>query len=175
MKIVCSLALALFLSSAEAFGPASPVNGNAFGVSTQASRSGDMTMRIAKIDLARRQRFNNVLETVGGLSSKDAVQTQLLAPEVGKVIEKSNWKLRKAMLRKVRAQATKFDVDVPATFGVPPTSLERMAAEKIGGAARAVEKAALSAILADKVAAEKVVRVAKKAEKKGKNQSSPRQ
>lgn len=119
MKIVSSLALACFLASAEAFGPASQVNGNAFGVSSQASRQGGMTMRIGKADTGRRQKLNDVLKNVGSLSSKEAVQTQLLSPETASVIEKSNWKLRKAMLRKVRNQATKLGVEVPATFGVP--------------------------------------------------------
>ena len=169
MKIVSSFAFALFLSSSEAFGPASPVNGNAFGASSQASHpAGDMTMRVGKVDMARRRKFNNVLENVGGLSSKEAVEATLLAPAFGTMIEKSNWKLRKAMLRKVRAQATKFDVEMPATFGVPPTTTERTAAEQVAGAARKAEKEALLAQLADQVAAQKVARTAKKAEKKGK-------
>lgn len=168
MKIVSSVALAIFLSSAEAFGPASPVNGNAFGASMQASRPSDMTMRVGKVDLARKQRFNNILADVGGLSSKDAVQSQLLSPEVGQLIEKSNWRLRKSMLRKVRAQARKVDVEVPPAFGVTPTNKERQAAEQVAGAARKAEKEAFFASHVSKVAAEKVARVTKKAEKKGK-------
>jgi len=119
MKIVSSIALACFLASAEAFGPASPVNGKAFGVSSQASRSGDLTMRVGKVDMARKQKLNNVLKNVGSLSSKEAVEQHLLAPEIGTMIEKSNWKLRKAMLRKVRSQANTVDVEVPSKFGVP--------------------------------------------------------
>lgn len=121
MKIISSFAFALFLaSSAEAFGPASPVNGNAFGASRQVvSRSGDMTMRIGKVDLARKQRFNDVLKQAGSLSSKEGIQETLLTPTVDSLIQKSNWKLRKVMVRKVRSQAGKYGVEVPATFGVP--------------------------------------------------------
>jgi hypothetical protein len=168
MKIISSLALALFLSSADAFGPAAPVNGNAFGVSTQ-SRSGDMTMRVGTIDMVRRQKFNDVLERVGGLASKEAVQTQLLSPETSRIVEKSNWKIRKFMLRKIRALATKYDVEVPSKFGVPLTPEERMAAEKVAGAARSVEKVAVAAARAETEASEKAIRAAKTAEKKGKN------
>ncbi len=119
MKIISTFAFALFLSSAEAFGPASPVNGNAFGASTQASRSSDMTMRIGKVDLARKQRFNDVLKQAGSLKSKEGIQETLLAPAVDSLIQKSNWKLRKAMIRKVVSQAVRYDVEVPTGFGVP--------------------------------------------------------
>ena len=121
MKIISSFALALFLSSSttQAFGPASPLNGNAFGASSQATRSGDMSMRIGKVDLARKQRFNDVRKEAGKLSSKEAIQEMILSPAVDTLIQKTNWKLRKAITRKVRAQASKFDVEVPAGFGVP--------------------------------------------------------
>ena len=117
MKIVSSLALALFLSSAEAFGPASPVNGNAFGLSSQVSHG--MTMRVGKVDLSRKQKFNNVLASAGALSSKEAVQEQLLSPELDSMIQKSQWKVRKVMIRKVKAQAAKQGVEVPVGYGVP--------------------------------------------------------
>jgi len=168
MKIISSFAFALFLASTtttEAFGPASPLNGNAFGASSQATRSGDMTMRIGKVDLARKQRFNDVKKEAGKLSSKEAFQEIVLSPAVDTLIQKTNWKLRKAITRKVRAQATKLDVEIPAGFGVPPTQAEREAAEIAAGAARKAEKAALFASLVEKVAAEKAARKAKKAEK----------
>jgi hypothetical protein len=88
------------------------------------SRSGDMTMRVGTIDMARRQKCNDVLERVGGLASKEAVQTQLLSPQTSRIVEKSNWKIRKLMLRKIRALATKYDVEVPSKFGVPLTPEE---------------------------------------------------
>jgi hypothetical protein len=117
MKIASSLALTLFLSSVEAFGPASPVNGNAFGLSSHASQG--MTMRVGKVDLSRKQKMNKVLASAGALSSKEAVQQQLLSPEVNSMIQKSVWKVRKVMIRKVKAQAHKQGVDFPAGFGVP--------------------------------------------------------
>lgn len=119
MKLVNTLALALFVASAEAFGPAAQVNGNAFGVSSQGARQGDMSMRIGLVDRARKQRFNKTLKTVGGISSKEAIEQQLVNDEIGALIEKSNWKLRKSMLRKVIKQAEKFEVPIPDGFGVP--------------------------------------------------------
>lgn len=119
MKLINTLAFALFLSSAEAFGPASPVSGNAFGVSSQGARQGDMSMRIGLVDRSRKQRLINTLKTVGGISTKEAVEEQLVTPETGAMIEKANWKLRKVMIRKVRKQAEKFEVALPEGFGVP--------------------------------------------------------
>lgn len=167
MKIISSVALVLFLSSTttEAFGPASPLNGNAFGASSQASRSGDMTMRIGKVDLARKQRFNDVRKEAGKLSSKEAVQEMILSPAVDTLIQKTNWKLRNSILRKLRSQASKFDVEIPAAFGVPPTQAEREESEMAAGAARKAEKAAYYSSLVDKVAADRAARKAKKAEK----------
>jgi len=117
MKIASCLALTLFLSAAEAFGPASPVNGNAFGLSSKASHG--MTMRVGKVDLSRKQRFNDVLATTGALSSKEAVQEQLLSSDVNSLIQKSSYKVRRAMIRKVNLQASRQGVDVPLGFGVP--------------------------------------------------------
>ena len=53
MKIINTVALALFLSGANAFSPAAPLNGNAFGASRQ-------------VDMAHRQRFNVVLQAEAG-------------------------------------------------------------------------------------------------------------
>jgi hypothetical protein len=76
MKIANSIALALFVASTEAFGPAAPVGGSAFGVSTSASQGG-MTMRIGHADMARRQKINNIL---GTNPTKEVVEQQLLSP-----------------------------------------------------------------------------------------------
>lgn len=76
-------------------------------------------MRVGKVDLSRKQKFNDVLATAGALSSKEAVQQQLLSPALDAMIQKAQWKVRKVMVRKVKAQAYKQGVDVPAGFGVP--------------------------------------------------------
>jgi hypothetical protein len=119
MKLINSLALALFLTTAEAFGPASPVSGNAFGVSSAASKHGDMSMRVSADSMKRRQKFNNVLKTAGIESSKEAVESQLLSSGTGALVESANWKVRKFMIRKIKAQAAKFDVEVDPSFGKP--------------------------------------------------------
>ena len=87
-------------------------------------------MNIGLSDLKRRQKFNNILKEVGAAQSAEAVQSTLLAPETSALIEKCNWKLGKAMRRKVKAQAYKFDVEVDQSFGVSPTQAEREAAEQ---------------------------------------------
>lgn len=162
MKLVSSIAFALFVTSAEAFGPAAPVNGNAFGLSS--TNSGGMTMRTSVYDMTRKQKFNKVLKKVGA-SSKEAVETQLLTPEVSSLIEKSNWKLRKSMLRHVRNQANKFDITVDATFGVPPTQAEREASEQAAGAERKIAREKHFSAVAEKVQKDKAAKAQKKAEK----------
>ena len=117
MKLVSSIALSLFIASSEAFGPAAPVSGTAFGVSS--SNNGAMTMRVSISDMGRRQSVKSTLEEVGGLATKEAVEQKLLTPQTSALIEKSNWKLRKAMLRKVKNLANKYDVEVDPSFGVP--------------------------------------------------------
>ena len=116
MKIASSIAFALFLSTAEAFGPAAKVQGNAFGVSS--SNNGGMTMRLSISDKKRRERLNVALKT-SGAKSKEDVQTILLTPEVSSLVEKSNWRLRSKMLRQIRIQASKFDIEIDPSFGVP--------------------------------------------------------
>jgi hypothetical protein len=118
MKLASTFAFALFLASADAFGQSSPVRGSAFGVSTSSGRKGDMSMRIGYSDLHRRQRFNKVLTEYGKNQSAENVKSQLLSPESASIIEKCNWKLQKVLIRKVKNQASKFDVEVEPTFGL---------------------------------------------------------
>ena len=117
MKIASSIAFALFLSTAEAFGPAAKVQGNAFGVSSS-SNNGGLTMRVSVSDKKRRERLNVALKT-SGAKSKEDVQTILLTPEVSSLVEKSNWRVRSKMLRQIRKQASKFDIEMDPSFGVP--------------------------------------------------------
>lgn len=119
MKLINALALSLFLASAEAFGPSTPVSGNAFGVSSSVGKKNDMTMRVGMGDMKRKQKINDILKTSGNANSKEAVEQHLLSAETGAMVEKSNWKLRKSMLRKIRAQANRFGVEVDPAFGLP--------------------------------------------------------
>eukprot|EP00980_Cylindrotheca_fusiformis_P002031 scaffold449_cov138-Cylindrotheca_fusiformis.AAC.7 len=115
MKIVNSLALALFAASAEAFGPAAPVGGSSFGASTSSSNQGDMMMRIGRADMGRRQKINKILRSN---PTKEVVEQQLLSPINEDRLKRMNWKLRKATLRKIRNQAQRYQIDVDPDFGL---------------------------------------------------------
>eukprot|EP00586_Coscinodiscus_wailesii_P019064 CAMPEP_0172518272 /NCGR_PEP_ID=MMETSP1066-20121228/290716_1 /TAXON_ID=671091 /ORGANISM="Coscinodiscus wailesii, Strain CCMP2513" /LENGTH=250 /DNA_ID=CAMNT_0013300623 /DNA_START=110 /DNA_END=862 /DNA_ORIENTATION=+ len=137
MKIANSVALSLFLASgANGFGTGRPMDASAFGMSRTSSRRGDMTMRTGVYDVVRRQKFNNILKTVQTDPSKEKVETELLSSETSELIKKCNWKLRKAMIRKVRNVAVKYDVELDSSFGKAPTQAEREALEQEAKAAR---------------------------------------
>jgi hypothetical protein len=116
MKLANSLALALFVTSAEAFGPAAPVGGSSFGVSTASSRQGDMTMRIGIWDMNRRGKVKNILDIN---PTKEVVEQKLLSSSNSAMVEKMNWKLRDSTIRKIRYQAARYEIDFDPTFGMP--------------------------------------------------------
>jgi hypothetical protein len=89
---------------------------DAFGIQ---NRKGQMSMRTNTYDLVRRQKFNNILSTVKENPSKEVVETVLLSSDTNDLIVKCNWKLRKAMIRKVNDLAAEFDGVVADDFGVP--------------------------------------------------------
>ena len=93
-------------------------------------------MRTGVYDVVRRQKFNNILKTVQKDPSKEKVETELLSSVTSELIKKCNWKLRKAMMRKVRNVAVKYDVDIDPSFGKAPTQAEREALEQEAKAAR---------------------------------------
>lgn len=119
MRLVNSIALAVFLATSsptDAFGPAQPLHAtSAFGGSVQ-NNGHSMQMRIGHQDLQRKQRLLQILDAN---PDKDTVQNVVLSPQTSTMIEKCNWKVRKALLRKVQAQAQRYELDVPAAFGVP--------------------------------------------------------
>lgn len=78
-----------------------------------------MSMRVGTFDMKRRQQFNKILNEVKENPTKEAVETTLLSAETGDLIEKCNWKLRKALIRKVNDMAAAAEVDVADGFGVP--------------------------------------------------------
>jgi hypothetical protein len=136
MRIVSSIALAAFLASiavtTDAFGPASPLRPTAFGVRAGSSGSSPagaavsnsgggsgsdvMTMRIGFTDLARKQRINDILHSN---PTMEVVRDVLLAPETSVVLQKCNWKVRNALIRKIKQQAARYDLDVDPKFGIP--------------------------------------------------------
>lgn len=77
-----------------------------------------MTMRISTNDMFRRQKMNQMLKvTSSSPAPKEYIEKELLSDDTSATIEKCNWKLRKAMIRKVKGQAFKFDVEVDPKFG----------------------------------------------------------
>jgi hypothetical protein len=130
MRIVNSIALAAFLASTatvvvvtDAFGPATPLHrptpfGGSSGSSNKdySSSSDTMTMRIGFSDLGRKQRINDILNSN---PTKEIVETVLLSKETSMTIQKCNWKVRNALIRKIRTQAARYDVPVDPDFGIP--------------------------------------------------------
>ena len=115
MKLISSLAFATFLvSSTQAFGPAKPLRGTAFGISS--TDSSGMTMRVGIADMKRRRKFKSLIKHT---TSKEAVESALLTEETSGMIKKSNWKLRSFYLHKANQLAKKYEVEVPTGFGVP--------------------------------------------------------
>eukprot|EP00339_Tiarina_fusa_P025152 CAMPEP_0117007844 /NCGR_PEP_ID=MMETSP0472-20121206/7580_1 /TAXON_ID=693140 ORGANISM="Tiarina fusus, Strain LIS" /NCGR_SAMPLE_ID=MMETSP0472 /ASSEMBLY_ACC=CAM_ASM_000603 /LENGTH=167 /DNA_ID=CAMNT_0004709731 /DNA_START=104 /DNA_END=603 /DNA_ORIENTATION=+ len=146
MKLASAFAFALFLTSADAFGQSSPVQGTAFGVSSSSARQGDMSMRVNVSDRQRRQRFNNALKEYGANPSAENLKSQLLSAETGALIEKCNWKVQKGMIRKIKNQAQKVDVVVEPGFGLRLSQADREAAEQ--AASVGYQKAKLEAMTA---------------------------
>jgi len=122
-------------------------------------------MRVGTYDMKRRSKFKKILNEVRENPTKEAVQTNLLSTETGDLIEKCNWKLRKAMIRKVNEMAAEFDVDVADGFGVPLNHKDMEAKLREEGVARTAEKKAKldEAVKAQKQRIEK--KAAKKAER----------
>jgi len=122
-------------------------------------------MRVGTYDMTRRSKFKKILNEVRENPTKEAVQTNLISTETGDLIEKCNWKLRKAMIRKVNEMAAEFDVDVADGFGVPLNHKDMEAKLREEGVARTAEKKAKldEAVKAQKQRIEK--KAAKKAER----------
>ena len=111
MKIVSSLAFAAFMATTtEAFGPAQPLN-----VAVQNGAANGMTMKVNIGDRARRSRFCAILDAN---PTKEIVENELLSDFASEQVKKCNWKLRKAMIRKIKAQAERYDIAVDPSFGV---------------------------------------------------------
>ncbi len=109
MKIVSSLAFAAFMaSSTEAFGPAQPLKG-------AVQNGSGVTMKVNIGDKVRRSRICEVLDAN---PTKEIVETELLSDFTSEQVKKCNWKLRKAMIRKIKGQAERYDIPWDASFGV---------------------------------------------------------
>ena len=122
-----------------AFGPATPL----LGVPSQVSTSENtLTMRVGLSDLGRRQKMNQLLKTVHTNPSPEFVRDELLSEDTASILEKCQWKLRRALLRKIRSAAYAYDIDVDPSFGHPPSKDVREALEQKQGAVRKAERAA---------------------------------
>lgn len=75
--------LLLVLGSASAFGPFTPVT-----MHNVASNGGGMTMRVGTKDLIRRQRFNNILQSLQPNPTKESVEAVIVSDGTSALIEK---------------------------------------------------------------------------------------
>mmetsp|Transcript_32687 Transcript_32687/g.37188 ORF Transcript_32687/g.37188 Transcript_32687/m.37188 type:complete len:489 (+) Transcript_32687:104-1570(+) len=79
------------------------------------------SMALGTFDLKRRQKFNKILKEVRVNPTKEVVEKTLLNDDTSDLIKKCNWKLRKAMIRKVNKMAREFGGEVEDGFGIPLT------------------------------------------------------
>ena len=121
---------------AYAFGPATPVlsrshnarrcNNNAVAASNNGN---GLVMRVSIGDMARRSKVVRMLDkaVVPGdrVATQEVIATKIVTKETSRIIETMNWKTRDAVLHKVRIIASKYDVPVDKSFGIPPTHEER--------------------------------------------------
>ena len=137
----------LTLTAVEAaFGPATPLLGvpcNSGGVDS--NNNSPLVMRVGNSDLVRRQRMNALLKTLETSpfpTAEDFVKDQLLSQDTSTLLEKCQWKLRRALLRKIRDAAYQHGIEVDPNFGYPPTQDEREAKEQEQGVQRKAERSA---------------------------------
>lgn len=110
MKIVSTLAFAAFMASTtEAFGPAQPLKG-----AVQNGAANGMTMTVKIGDQGRRSKFCAILDAN---PTKEIVENELLSDASSELVKTCQWKVRKAMLRKIKVQAARYDIPVDASFG----------------------------------------------------------
>jgi len=151
MKIVSSLAFAAFMaSSTEAFGPAQPLKG-----AVQNGSGNGVTM---KVNIGDRKRRSNICAILDANPTKEIVETELLSDMTSDMVKKCNWKLRKAMIRKIKGQAERYEIDMDASFGVKDIQAEREAKEMAAGAARKTAKEAALKAAAEEFAANQAAR-----------------
>lgn len=165
------LALLIALPVATAFGPATPLNG-----AVSNNQQQQLTMRVGLGDMKRRGKITTLLDhaVVPGddAATKAAIQSTLLNDQTEAMVEKLNWKRRKAMIRKVRNLAGAYDVPMDASYGIPTPRLEREATEAAAAVIRRTERAAhFDTVKADRderVAARRAAESGSDAEKKKK-------
>mmetsp|Transcript_18134 Transcript_18134/g.20926 ORF Transcript_18134/g.20926 Transcript_18134/m.20926 type:complete len:172 (+) Transcript_18134:127-642(+) len=78
-----------------------------------------LSMALGRADLTRRQKLNDMFDSVFENPTKEFVESTLLGDNTNELIEKCNWKLRKVMIRKVKKVAGIYGVEVDDGFGVP--------------------------------------------------------
>eukprot|EP00537_Pseudo-nitzschia_pungens_P011218 CAMPEP_0172390984 /NCGR_PEP_ID=MMETSP1061-20121228/7508_1 /TAXON_ID=37318 /ORGANISM="Pseudo-nitzschia pungens, Strain cf. pungens" /LENGTH=490 /DNA_ID=CAMNT_0013121501 /DNA_START=51 /DNA_END=1523 /DNA_ORIENTATION=+ len=150
MKIVSSLAFAAFLATSEAFGPAQPLKG---AVSNGAANG--MSMRYGIADQGRRSLISEIIDAN---PTKEVVEQELLSDATSELVKKANWKLRKALTRKIRKQAARYEIEVDSSFGKADTQEEREAKEAVAGAANKAAKEAAFKAAAEEFAANQAAR-----------------
>ena len=160
-RLVILLALPL-ASMVQAFGPATPVLSGSSAIISSSNHhqnnAAGLTMRIGHGDMQRRGKITTMLREVvvpgNPAATKEAIETEVMTEKTKAILETMNWKRRKAMLRKVRNLAYKYDVPVEVTFGMPQPRLEREAIEaKEAAVKREARKIHFDKVNADRDAA----------------------
>lgn len=127
MKLISTAALASFLTApdtTEEFGPAQPLHAtssfagrsSSVPITNSGNGASTLTMRIGQQSMRRKQRLLDIIDTN---PSKEMVQDVLLSQETSEMIQECHWKLRKALIRKIKRQAFRYEIAVDPNFGVP--------------------------------------------------------
>eukprot|EP00536_Pseudo-nitzschia_multiseries_P010055 jgi/Psemu1/242642/estExt_Genewise1.C_2950016 len=116
-----------------------------------------MSMRYGIGDQGRRSR---ICEIIDANPTKEIVEQELLSDVTSELVKKANWKLRKALNRKIRKQAERYEIEVDSAFGKADTQEERMAKEAVAGAANKVAKEAALKAASEEFAANQAARKA---------------
>eukprot|EP00977_Amphora_coffeiformis_P018970 scaffold6826_cov170-Amphora_coffeaeformis.AAC.3 len=130
-------------------------------------------MRVSIGDMARRGKIIRMLDkaVVPGdrVATKQVIATQVVTKDTSRIIETMSWKTRDAMLHKVRMLASKYEVPVEKSFGIPPTTKERERMLMETAVVKRAERKAYN----DKVNAERDAKVtAKRAKEVGSQQEA---
>jgi len=106
-----------------------------------------------KINIGDKSRRSKICKVLDANPTKEIVETVLLSDEMSATVKSCQWKLRKAMLRKIRHQAFRYDIEVDPAFGRKDNQAEREAKEAVQGAANKAAKLAAIQAAADDAAA----------------------
>lgn len=122
--------VAICVSRGFAFGPATPVGGQA-SITNAGCHQNQLAMRVSISDLKRRQKITTILDRGvvpnNPVATKEVIETTIMTESTAALLKACNWKVRDRMTRKIRNLACKYDVAVDPSFGMPTPRLQREA------------------------------------------------